>query len=72
MTVEEAPLTTGTELNAELVALLRRANANGVDVVGGWECRNGDDHPDWDVVVTEVRKNGESNGVESDRTESSE
>lgn len=60
MTAEETSLTSEEALNAEMKALLRRAHANGVDVEGGWECRNGDGHPDWDVVVTEVRKDGGS------------
>ena len=60
MTVEERSLTSRDELNAELKALLRRAYTNGIDVEGGWECRNGVEHPDWDVVVTEVRKNEDS------------
>ncbi|MFC7231185.1 hypothetical protein ACFQMM_06775 [Saliphagus sp. GCM10025308] len=60
MTSEEASLATRAELNTELQSLLRRASGNGVDVEGGWECRNGPEHPDWDVIVTEVRKNGES------------
>lgn len=41
---------------AELRALLRRAHESGVDVAGGWECRNDEGRPDWDVVVTEVAK----------------
>ena len=41
---------------AELRALVRRAHEAGVDVEGGWECRNGEGRPDWDVVVTEVVK----------------
>lgn len=49
----------GAELNAELEALLRRADANGVDVAGGWTCHTGGDRPDWDLVVTEVRRPGE-------------
>ncbi|WP_436348852.1 hypothetical protein [Natronorubrum sp. FCH18a] len=57
MTTEETALTSREELNTELKALLRRAYTNGVDVEGGWNCRNGADHPDWDVIVTEVRKN---------------
>ncbi|MDJ1432443.1 hypothetical protein [Halostagnicola sp. A-GB9-2] len=57
MTSEKTTLTTRAELNDELKALLRRAYSNGVDVEGGWNCRNGADHPDWDVIVTEVRKN---------------
>lgn len=57
MTDEELTLTSSEALNAELKALLRRAYDNGIDVEGGWECRNGVEHPDWDVIVTEVRKN---------------
>lgn len=60
MTTEETALSSEAELNAELKALLRRAHLNGIDVEGGWECRNGTEHPDWDVIVTEVEKNGES------------
>ena len=59
MTTEETPLTSAGALNAELKALLRRAYANGIDVEGGWDCRNGTEHPDWDVIVTEVEKNEE-------------
>ena len=60
MTSEETPLTSEAELNAELKALLIRAHENGIDVEGGFECRNGAEHPDWDVIVTEVEKNGQS------------
>ncbi|ELY48304.1 hypothetical protein [Natronorubrum sulfidifaciens] len=60
MTTEETPLSSEAELNAELKALLRRAHSKGINVEGGWECRNGTEHPDWDVIVTEVEKNGES------------
>ncbi|MFC7213004.1 hypothetical protein ACFQO4_02770 [Saliphagus sp. GCM10025334] len=60
MTSEEASLATRAELNAEMQSLLRQAHGNGVDVEGGWECRNGPEQPDWDVIVTEVRKNDES------------
>lgn len=60
MTAGETPLTSEDELNAELKALLRRAYSSGIDVEGGWECRNGSEHPDWDVIITEVRKTEES------------
>lgn len=60
MTAEETPLSSEEELNAELKALLVRAYNSGLDVEGGWECRNGIDHPDWDVIVAEVEKNDES------------
>ncbi len=59
MTTEETSLTTQAELNAEMKSLLCRAYTNGINVEGGWECRNGAEHPDWDVVVTEVQKNDE-------------
>ena len=60
MTSEETPLTSKAELNTELKALLLRAFENGIDVEGAFECRNGIEHPDWDVVVTEVEKNEHS------------
>lgn len=57
MTTTETSLTTRAELNAELRSLLLRAYDHGIDVEGGWECRNGDEHPDWDVIVAELEKN---------------
>ncbi|AGN00869.1 hypothetical protein L593_04600 [Salinarchaeum sp. Harcht-Bsk1] len=57
MTTEEPSVTSKDALNEELKALLRTAYENGVDVEGGFECRNGVEHPDWDVIVTEVEKN---------------
>ncbi|MEF8842238.1 MAG: hypothetical protein V5A62_11530 [Haloarculaceae archaeon] len=56
MTAEEAPITSEDELNAELRSVLLRAYVNGIGVEGGWDCTNGPEHPDWDVIVTEVRK----------------
>lgn len=60
MTSEKSSLTSKEELNAELQALLRRAYEDGLDVEGGFECRNGAEHPDWDVIITEVEKNEQS------------
>ena len=60
MTTEGTSVTSREELNAELKALLRKAYENGMDVEGGFECRNGVEHPDWDVIVTEVKKNDAS------------
>ena len=57
MTSGETPLTSKEELSAELRALLLRAYENDIDVEGGFACRNGSEHPDWDVIVTEVEKN---------------
>jgi len=56
MTAEEPSLTSRAELNEELQALLVRAHESGVDVKGGHECRNGAESPDWDVVITELKK----------------
>ncbi len=58
MSSDESSLASKAELKAEIRALLREAHKNGIDVEGGFECRNGDEHPDWDVIVTEVEKNG--------------
>lgn len=62
MTSEATPLMSKEELNAELQALLLRAYESGLDVKGGFECRNGADHPDWDVIITEVKKNDQLEG----------
>jgi len=60
MTSGEPSLSSKEDLNAELRALLLRAYENGIDVEGGFECRNGAEDPDWDVIVTEVEKNDQS------------
>lgn len=52
----DSPITSDAELRTALRTLLKRANANGVSVEGGWDCRNDDGDPDWDVIVTEVEK----------------
>lgn len=48
--------TTRETLNGALQTLLKQAHDNDVSVKGGWECRNDDEYPDWDVVITEVEK----------------
>jgi len=60
MTAEEPTITSKAELKAELQTLLIAAYQSDVDVEGGFDCRNGAGHPDWDVIVTEVEKNGQS------------
>ncbi|MFC7114760.1 hypothetical protein ACFQH2_06970 [Natronoarchaeum sp. GCM10025703] len=45
-----------SDFHAELESLLQRADQNGIDVEGGWDCRNGPEHPDWDIIITEVKK----------------
>lgn len=52
----DAPISSEAELNEALKRLLVRAHKGGIDVEGGWECRNGPEYPDWDVLVTAVEK----------------
>ncbi len=48
--------TTDEEFHDRLRQLVRAAEANGVDVAGGWECRTtSPDHPDWDIEITEIQ-----------------
>lgn len=56
MTSDDVPITSEAVLHRELRTLLQRAHDGGVDVVGGWACRNGPERPDYDIVVTEVQK----------------
>ncbi|WP_340099726.1 hypothetical protein [Salinibaculum salinum] len=56
MTAEEPPVTSEEDLHTELQSLLRQAHENDINVEGGWDCRNGTEHPDWDVIITEVQK----------------
>ncbi|MCL9813439.1 hypothetical protein [Natranaeroarchaeum aerophilus] len=55
----ESAIVSETAFQSALASLLRRADDNDVEVEGGWDCRNGEDHPDWDVIVTEVEKNAD-------------
>lgn len=57
LTSENQTPTSKQELNTDLQGLLRSASENGIDVKGGFDCRNGDGHPDYDVIVTEVERN---------------
>lgn len=60
MTSEEPSIMSREEMKAELRSLLIRAYESGIDVEGGFECRNGKKHPDWDVIITEVAKKNRS------------
>jgi hypothetical protein len=51
-------ITTSEAFLRTLTALVRVAHVNGVDVSGAWECRNGDDGPDWEAIITELAKAG--------------
>jgi hypothetical protein len=57
---DETPLESEAKFQAELKALLRRAYDSGIDVEGGWDCRNGPEQPDWEAVITEVVKSERS------------
>lgn len=57
MSRDDAPPLSEKEFTEELQHLLLRGADNGIHVEGAWECRNGPDYPDYDVVVTEVKKN---------------
>lgn len=48
--------TTEAEFTAALQSLLLNAHENQVNIEGGWDCRNGGGHPDWDILITEVEK----------------
>jgi hypothetical protein len=39
---------------AALTSLFAAASENGVDVVGGWECRHDNGGHDWEAVVVEL------------------
>lgn len=57
---ESEPIASEEELSTELKSLLLRAHEGGIDVEGGWDCRNGGGEPDWDVIVSRVRKKDDS------------
>jgi len=59
MTDGDSAVASEQELHTRLQALLQRADTSGIDVEGAWECRNGAEHPDWDVVVTAMEKKRE-------------
>jgi hypothetical protein len=56
MDQSDETVTTAKEFNESLTELVRSAYENGVDIEGGWECRNPSENPDWDVMILEVTK----------------
>jgi hypothetical protein len=56
MSSDDRSIDSNDEFITELEELLRRAYQGGVDVEGGWVCRNGDSHPDWEAVIVEMSK----------------
>lgn len=49
-------ITTVAEFDSELQHLLLSGFENGLDLRGAWEFRNGEAHPDLEVLVTELAK----------------
>ena len=43
-----------------LAELIQEAEANGVDVEGGWACRDGSDPSEWGIEIYEVRRTNRS------------
>lgn len=60
MTTEDPRPVSESELQCQLASLLRRADREGIDIAGGWTCRNDDGMTDWDVVVTELRRDDQT------------
>lgn len=50
----DVDITTEEQFNEAIKDLLNGATQNGINVLGGWPCRNGDTRPDWEVVVVEL------------------
>lgn len=50
----DGDITTSEAFVRTLADLIRVAHANGIDVSGAWECRNGDGAPDWEAIITEL------------------
>lgn len=55
----EGDVETENDFREVLTSLLIAANENDISFEGGWDCRNGDEVPDWDVVISEVKKPSE-------------
>lgn len=49
------PPSTEAGFRRDLQSLISRAHEAGVDVAGGWECRDEEGRPDWDVVISELQ-----------------
>lgn len=49
-------VTTEEEFAERLGELVYTAYEKGVDIEGGWECRNSSEDPDWAVLILEVTK----------------
>lgn len=54
--VPQQGVTTEAAFRAELERLVREAEANGVDVEGGWGSAGGTGRPEWGIEIYEVRR----------------
>lgn len=52
-------VTTEAAFQEALVGLLREAEANGVDIEGGWAGFDGPERPEWGIEIYEVRRTHE-------------
>lgn len=51
MSGDGSPIDSEPELRSALRSVFNRAFDGELSVEGGWQCRNGTDHPDRDVVT---------------------
>ncbi len=56
MSDETQTISSEAEFTEKLHQLLQEAYRGGVNVEGGYECRNGSSYPDWDAVITVMSK----------------
>jgi hypothetical protein len=54
-TIDADGPTTEEAFQNQLRRLVRTADANGVDVEGGWTCRTDDGRSDWGVEILELQ-----------------
>lgn len=52
----DGTITSEDEFEYTLQEVLLAAIENDVDPRGAWEIRNGETHPDWEIMVTELAK----------------
>lgn len=52
----DGEIASATAFEEVLAHMIRSAHRNGVDIEGGWICRNDDGIPDYETVIVELRK----------------
>jgi hypothetical protein len=58
MTPPDREITTEAEFDSALQSLLLAALENGLDLRGAWEYRNGQTHPDLEILISELDRSG--------------